>query len=148
CHVYYDTFDWRLYNKSLILCSTAQTLLLQSLDTNTVLERTTITAPPVFLSDIPSGSLREKVAPIIEMRALLTLFAMDTHCTPIRILNNDAKTVVRLLCETGTIAEAQDVPPLATYLWLKPVRGYAKEAKRLSKWLTNKGWSVSHDDLY
>ena len=31
-YVYYDTFDWRLYNKSLVLCSTAQTLLLQSLD--------------------------------------------------------------------------------------------------------------------
>src|SRR5262245_4035645 len=93
-YVYYDSFDWILYHKSLILCSTAQMLLLQSLDTHTVLERATITAPPVFLSDIPIGSLQEKVAPIIAMRALLTLFAMDTQCTPIRILNNDAKTVV------------------------------------------------------
>ena len=148
CYVYYDTFDWRLYNKSLILCSTAQTLLLQSLDTHTVLERATITAPPVFLSDIPSGSLQEKVAPIIAMRALLTLFAMDTQCTPIRILNNDAKTVVRLLCETGTMAEAPDAQPFPTILWLKPVRGYAKEARRLSKWLTNKGLLLSHDHLY
>jgi CHAD domain-containing protein len=147
-YVYYDTFDWRLYNKSLILCSTAHTLLLQSLDTNTVLERATITAPPVFLSDVPSGSLREKVAPIIAMRALLTLFAMDTQCTHIRIMNNDAKTVVRLLCEIGTMAEAQDAPPFATILWLKPVRGYEKEARRLSKWLTNKGWLRSHDHLY
>jgi len=37
-YVYYDTFDWRLYHKSLILCSTVQTLLLQSLDTSIVLE--------------------------------------------------------------------------------------------------------------
>jgi len=147
-YVYYDTFDWRFYNKSLILCSTAQTLLLQSLDTHTVLERATITAPPMFLSDVPSGSLREKIAPILAMRALLTLFAMDTQCTPISIMNNDAKTVVRLLCETDTMAEAQDAQPFATCLWLKPVRGYAKEAKRLSKWLTNRGWSLSHDRLY
>src|SRR5882724_7332587 len=137
--VYYDTFDWRLYNKSLILCSTAQTLLLQSLDTHAVLERATITAPPVFLSDVPSGSLQEKVAPIIEMRVLLTLFAMDVQCTRMRIVNNDAKTVVRLLCEAGTIAEAKDAPPFASCLWVKPVRGYEKEAKRFSKWLTNKG---------
>ena len=141
-YVYYDTFDWRLYNKSLILCSTAHTLLLQSLDTNIVLERATITAPPVFLSDVPSGSLREKVAPIIAMRALLPLFAMDTQCTPIRIMNNDAKTVVRLLCETGTMAEAQDAQPFATCLWLKPVRGYEKEAKRFSQWLSNKGLTL------
>src|SRR5262245_12145191 len=147
-YVYYDTFDWRLYNKSLILCSTAQTLLLQSLDTHTVLEHITITVPPVFLSDVPSGSLQEKVAPIIEMRALLRLFTMDTQCTCIRIMNDDAKTVVRLLCETGTIAEAKEAPPFDTCLWLKPVRGYEKEAKRFSQWLSNKGLTLSHNCLY
>jgi CHAD domain-containing protein len=147
-YVYYDTFDWRLYNKSLILCSTAQTLLLQSLDTNTVLERATMTAPPVFVSDVPSGSLQEKIAPIIEMRALLALFAMDVQYTRMRIVNDDAKTVVRLLCEAGTLAEAKDAPPFALCLWLKPVRGYEKEAKRFAKWLTNKGWTLSHAHLY
>ena len=103
-YVYYDTFDWRLYNKSLVLCSTAQTLLLQSLDETTVLARATMAVPPVFLSDFPGGSLQEKIAPIIEMRALLKLFAMEAQCTPIRILNNDAKTVVRLLLEFDTLA--------------------------------------------
>ena len=64
-YVYYDTFDWRLYNKSLVLCSTAQTLLLQSLDTTTVLARAIMTVPPVLLSDFPGDSLQEQVAPII-----------------------------------------------------------------------------------
>src|SRR4029434_9918100 len=113
-----------------------------------VLERATITTPPVFLSDVPSGSLQGKVAPIIEMRALLTLFAMDTQCTCIRIINNDAKTVVRLLCETGTIAEAKDASPFDTCLWLKPVRGYEKEAKRFSQWLISKGLTLSPNYLY
>jgi len=130
-YVYYDTFDWRLYNKSLILCSTAQTLLLQSLDKTTVLERATMTVPPVFLSDFPSGGLQEQVAPIIDMRALLKLFAMDAQCTPMRILNNDAKTVLRLLVEVDTLAEAKDAPPFATCLWLKPVRGYDKSVTKI-----------------
>src|SRR6266446_1133142 len=147
-YVYYDTFDWRLYNKSLILCSTVQTLFLQSLDTGIVLEHAIITAPPVFVSDVHSGSLQEKIAPIIEMRALLTLFAMDAQYTRMRIVNDDAKTVVRLLYEVGTLAEAKDAPPFASCLWLTPVRGYAKEAKRFSKWLTNKGWTLSHGHLY
>jgi CHAD domain-containing protein len=147
-YVYYDTFDWRLYNKSLILYSTAQTLVLQSLETHTVLERATMTAPPVFLSDVPSGSLRERIAPIIAIRALLTLFAMDVQCTRMRIMNNDAKTVVRLLCETGTIAEVKDALPFATCLWLEPVRGYEKEARRLSQWLIDQGWILSNDHLY
>jgi CHAD domain-containing protein len=147
-YVYYDTFDWRLYNKSLVLCSTAQTLLLQALDETTVLARATMTVPPVFLSDIPGGSLQEKIAPVIEMRALLTLLAMEAQCTPIRILNNDAKTVVRLLLEVDTLAEAPDAPPFASCLWLKPVRGYEKEAKKFSQWLTHKGWTISHEHCY
>jgi len=147
-YVYYDTFDWRLYNKSLVLCSTAQTLLLRSLDQTTVLDRATMTVPPIVLSDFPSGSLREQVAPIIEMRALLKLFAMDAQCTHIRILNTDAKTVLRLLVEVDTLAEAKDAPPFATYLWLKPVRGYDKAARKFFKWLTNKGWTISHDHVY
>ena len=147
-YVYYDTFDWRLYNKSLMLCSSAQTLSLQSLETHAVLERATTTVRPVFLSDVPSGSLQEKVAAIIEMRALLTLFAMDVQCTRIRIMNNDAKTVVRLLYEAGTLPEAKGALPVAACLWLKPVRGYEKEARRFSQWLTNQGWTLSHDHLY
>src|SRR5215469_4951458 len=79
-YTYYDTFDWRLYNKSLILCSTAQTLLLQSLDETTVLECAMLTVPPVFLSDFPRSSLQEKIAPIIEMRALLTRLAVEAQC--------------------------------------------------------------------
>ena len=82
------------------------------------------------------------------MRALLKLLAMEAQCTPIRILNNDAKTVVRLLLEVDTLAEAQDAPPFASCLWLKPVRGYEKEAKKVSQWLTNKGWTISHEHGY
>ena len=77
------------------------------------------------------------------MRALLALFAMDVQYTRMRIVNDDAKTVVRLLCEDGTLAEAKDALPFASCLWLKPVRGYEKEAKRFAKWLTNKGWTLS-----
>jgi len=92
--------------------------------------------------------LQEKVAPIIEMRALLPLLTVDAQFTPLRILNNDAKTVVRLLLQVATLAEAQDAPPFASCLWLKPVRGYEKEAKKFSQWLTNKGWTISHDHCY
>ena len=73
---------------------------------------------------------------------------MDVQCIRMRVVNNDAKTVVRLLCEAGTIAEAKDALPFASCLWVKPVRGYEKEAKRFSKWLTNKGLTLSHDHLY
>ena len=75
-YVYYDTFDWRLYNKSLVLCSTAQTLLQQSLDETTVLARDNDCAAGVSVG-FPWGSLQEKIAPIIEMRP-------SSNCSPWR----------------------------------------------------------------
>ena len=147
-YVYYDTFDWRLYNKSLLLCSTAHTLLLQSFETMTVLERAPMTVPPVWLADFPSGSLQEHVAPIIEMRALRQLFAMEAQYTPLCVLDDNAKTVLRLLVEVDTLTEVTDAPPFAACLWLKPIRGYDKAARKFAKWLTSKDWPLSHDHVY
>src|SRR5262245_21159082 len=111
----------------------------------TVLERAILTVPPVFLSDFPSCSLREKIAPIIAMRALIKRLTVEAQYTPIRILNNDAKTVVRLLLEFDSLAEAQEALPFASCLWLTPIRGYEPEATQFLQWFTNKGGIRSHE---
>ena len=146
--VYYDTFDWRLYNKSLLLFRTTDTLFLQSLHDNTILERVAITSPPVFASDFPCGRLQATAASILDMRALLPLFTLHAQCTRMRVMNTDAKTVVRFCYEQDTLAEAADTLPFASCCWLQPIRGYEKHAKRLAKWLREKGGAVSQDSRY
>ncbi len=148
CRVYYDTFDWRLYNKSLLLFRTTDTLFLQSLHDNTILDRVTMTSPPVFVSDFPCGSLKQTVAPILDMRALLELFTMHARSTCMRVVNANAKTVVRCCYEEDTLADASDALPFASCCWLQPVRGYEKHAKRLTSRLRKKGGATSQDSRY
>ena len=113
-----------------------QTLLLQALDDRYC--RAAMTVPPVFLSDVPGAACRRK-------SPRSSQYGPSSPCSPwrpnvpLRILNNDAKTVVRLLFEVDTFAAAPDAPPFASCLWLKPVRGYEKEAKKFSQWLINQG---------
>ena len=148
CRVYYDTFDWRLYKKSLLLFRTTDTLFLQSLHDNTILERVATTAPPVFAADLPGGRLQETVAAILDVRALLQLFTLRAQCSHLRVMNADAKTVVRLSYEENTLADGSAASPIASCFWLKPVRGYTKHAERLAKWLRKKGAATSQDSRY
>ncbi len=147
-YVYYDTFDWRLYNQSLVLCQTEDTLVLQSVDTHGVVDRAVMISPPVFVSDFPSSTLKDSIAPLLHVRALLELFAMHTRRTRVRILNRDTKTVVHLLFEADTLAHTRGALPFATCVWLKPVRGYDKYAKRLATWLTAQGCTRSPVNTY
>jgi CHAD domain-containing protein len=146
--VYYDTFDWRLYQHSLMLYSTATRLCLQAFPEHTTLASTPIAGPPVFVTDLPDGALRERLAPIIEVRALLKLFTMQSRCTCLRLLNRDEKTVLRLLFEDYAMIELPGTPRLAAGLWLRPVRGYDKQARRVARWLTARGFTVIHDSPY
>ena len=146
--VYYDTFDWRLYQKSLLLFQASDTLYLQSLRDNTILDRAPMTTPPVFVSDFPCGSLKETVAPILDMRALLMLFTMHARCTRMQCLNSDAKIVLRFQCEHDTFDNATHALSFASCCWLQPVRGYEKHAKRVAKLLKAHGGATSQDSRF
>ncbi|MGQ4807261.1 hypothetical protein NKDENANG_00605 [Candidatus Entotheonellaceae bacterium PAL068K] len=147
-HVYYDTFDWRLYQASLILSKLEDSLLLQSLHDHTLLACVSMTAAPVFLDDFPHGTLRDRIAPVIDIRALLEICAVQVCSTGIRILNRDSKTVVQLYFEQDTLVAAHPALPWAGSLCLSPVRGYDKEAKRLRKWLLGNGWMLLPTSRY
>jgi hypothetical protein len=92
--VFYDTFDWRLYHKKLVLFGAADRLLLQRLDDRQVIHSLESGAQPVFVSDLPEGDLKAKLAPIVEMRALLRLVEFKIKSTSYRVLDRNEKTVL------------------------------------------------------
>ena len=94
-----DTFDWRLFNKSLILHSSGNKLFLRKLAKCEILHSVEFSKIPVFIRDFPAGELKEQLAPIIKIRALLQLVELQSRSTPYRILNPDEKTVARLVFE-------------------------------------------------
>jgi len=146
---FYDTFDWRLFNKSLVLLHTGQELILHHLTDGEALSGLTGISSTAFAWDLPESPLRERLKSITKMRALLPLAELHTWSRVVRILNADEKTVARLVyTEVRTIGAISE-PVLATYLSLRPVRGYSKYPRKLAKHLGRAGQVTSMiKDLY
>ena len=145
----YDTFDWRLFNKSLVLYACGNRLFLRKLAKNEIMHSAEISTFPVFIWEFPEGELKHLLAPIIKMRALIKLVAVNSRSIPYRILNVDEKTVARLAYEEFQPSRKKDAPVLATHLRLKPVKGYPKYARDLAKRIEAAGFTLSKvDDIY
>jgi len=138
----YDTFDWRLFNKSLMLQSCGSTLALRRLNKGDVLHRLEFSRPPVFIRDFPEGDLKDRLAPIVKMRALLKLVDVYSRSRTFRILNADEKTVVRLVVEEIRLPRSRSHPTACRHLWLKPVKGYPGHARNLADSIKEAGLTI------
>ena len=135
---YYDTFDGRLFSRSLMLCRRDRAFELYPLSATRPLARQVVDGALKFAGDLSDGELKAAIAAITEPRALLPLVQVRADRKHYRMLNSDRKTVLRLTVETLTPQE-RPAPRPATYLWLEPVRGYPKPAKRLARRLKELG---------
>jgi CHAD domain-containing protein len=145
---YYDTYDWRLFNKSLALMCTPTHACLQSLGDESLLVQAEITAVPIFRQDLPEGELQTRLSPILSIRALRPLCTISTHSQTLRILDRNAKTVVRLVVGQHHLMHDDASRPLLTRVWIKPIRGYDKAAMKLRKWLTHHDFAPLPASLY
>ena len=143
---FFDTFDWRLFNKSLVLYGSGSKLFLRKLAKNEILYTVEITSLPVFIWEFPDGELKRHLAPIIKMRALLKLAEVYSRSTPYRVLNRDEKTVARLVYEDLRSSGVKDAPALASHLWLKPVKGYPKYLRDLAKRFEEAGLTIRNKE--
>ena len=138
-----DTFDWRLFNNSLVLYASANRLFLRKLAADEILHSTEITALPAFIWDFPESELKRQLAPIIKMRALLRLVEVQSRSVCYRILNADQKTVARLAYAEFRPWRRKNKLPLVAHLWLKPVKGYPKYMRTLAKQLQEAGLEIN-----
>jgi len=138
-----DTFDWRLFNKSLVLYASGNRLFLRKLAEDEILYSAEIPSFPVFMRDFPDSELRHQLAPIIKMRALLRLVDVQSRSVPYRILNPDGKTVARLAFEEFRPWRRKNKSALVTHLWLKPVKGYPKYSRMLARLFQEAGLKIS-----
>ena len=142
----YDTFDWRLFNKSLVLYGAGSNLVLHQLSENAIIQSAKITSQPAFIWDFPDGKLKELLSAIIKMRALLKLAEIHSQSTPYRVLNSDEKTVARFVYEEIRRFHKADTPTLSVHLALNPVRGYRKYARRLTNQFKEMGFPVIKEE--
>ena len=146
---FYDTFDWRLFNKSFVLYTSGKKMLLRKLAKNEIIAAADITTTPVFIWDFPEGELKKRLKPLLKMRALLNLVELRARSTPYRILDRNEKTVAGLTYEEISPLRARKASALEKYWWLRPIKGYPKYERKLSDHLQAKGFTLNKkDDVY
>ena len=136
---FHDTFDWRLFNGSLVLRQSGEELSLEHLSGGESLKGLAGMPSPEFTWDLPESKLRKRLESIIKMRALLPLARIPTKSRNYRILDSNKKTVARLVYTEVRTLDERSKPVLATYLSLRPVRGYPKYSRKLAKRLGQAG---------
>ena len=138
---YYDTFDWRLFDKSLVLSRTGDEWVVRRLPTGATLERLTVGSPPGFVWEIADSPLKQRVASIVGARRLLRVGEATIQLAPYRVLNADDKTVARLLGTkvwAGPFDKLRTSPDagaalLDSHVALFAVRGYSGQFRRLAR---------------
>jgi CHAD domain-containing protein len=152
---FFDSFDWRLHGGGLRLTRldypSGRFLRLRQPDGVEVVDPVAYDDEPAWPSDLPDSPLRTRVAKLLEMRVLLPIATVHCDSTEIRLLNEDAKTVVRLQflamrCESPEVREPRVLWPRVK---LAPVLGYEQAFARLAERLHNEmEWPHASDCLF
>jgi CHAD domain-containing protein len=127
---FFDTFDGRLYADGLTLRQENGRLALFDRATGDELVGAHSKASrKLFDSDLPAP-LRERLASVIEMRALLPVARVHGREQSFSVLNEDAKTVVRLHVEAAAGLHAR--------VRAQGVRGYEQDLERVESVLAER----------
>ena len=129
---YFDTFDWRLYQKGLALIQVENAVYLQRISNGEYplvrdqIEMKSCDLEGRFWWLFPEGELRDTLRDALSIRALLLRAQVTQKVCGFGVLNADEKTVVRLFL-THTSTENGHVATLT----LRSVRGYERDFENL-----------------
>jgi CHAD domain-containing protein len=108
------------------------TLVWRSRDTGAPRAELTVDHEPRLVDDVGDAPTRDQLARVLEMRALRPLVTLRTTTTVARILDDERKTVARLVLER---TRRDRGPALPAVIEIRPVRGYNRAARSLIRWL-------------
>jgi CHAD domain-containing protein len=140
--LYHDSFDWRLYQSGMLLREIedqrGKRLELRKLKGGELLEMAGLEGDvPRFVWNFPGGGVGARLQPVLQMRALLPFLEVVNAGQAFNVLNEDEKTVVRLVLETShaRVPGRGEDQPLGRYLHLLPVKGYDRELEAVVRGL-------------
>ncbi len=145
---YFDTFDWRLYREDLALFFSRDELALRSLKDMQVRAMAPCKKPPAFIGELPTCALRRALEPIVEPRALIVRAVLRRHRCRFRVLDDNQKTVARLVWETWSVQRGREWEPLRGRASTSSVRGYDERAAALHAWLAKQDFTPASKDPF
>jgi CHAD domain-containing protein len=125
-----DSFDGRLRAAGLRAERADRSLTLH--EPGAAVRRAQVASAPRYLvEELPAGPLRDRLAGVLEERALLPAVRVRSDRRSLAVLNADAKTVVRLTLEAGEVVlDGGRRVALAPRLTVQPVLGYDADHAR------------------
>lgn len=134
---WFDTFDWRLYSRGILLYHdrTAWRLVNRDLAEEVAVLEAPEKASWRFCHEFPVSRVRSLLEPLLAERRLLRLFSSDTTTVGVRILNGDGKTVAQVGAETHQIGSE----PAIALIRLLGIRGYDRDFEAISDFFGNYG---------
>lgn len=144
-----DTFDWRLFRKGIsceiLRSGNAATLAVEMGGTRHEVPMPSGTTLPLMSDALPPGPVRDKLAPILDLRALMPLAEVDETVSSLRVLDSRDKTVVRLAVDSATVSPVGGgaAVELEPHVRLMPVRGYDSAARSVASALDEAGIAAS-----
>ncbi len=144
----WDTFDWLLYKKSMLLILEENQLKLLNFKDNrcTLLPVSSGEAIPRFWWEFPEGPFRTILESIVDVRALLKMADFKKDIRVWRLLNQDEKTVAKIELELITTDGSGDAAAVDRICKLVPIRGYQKALRTAEKQLLFAGMQSVGDD--
>jgi len=136
-----DTFDRRLRAAGLTLehqtVASGERLVLGRLEGSS-----TVAVPvmdlrwPALVDDLPTGPVRDAIAPVTGVRALMVSSDERRRVRLLELHNEDGKTVARVELDEPSSAAIAAAPAQLTVL---PLRGYDEQARRAARLLVGLG---------
>ncbi len=134
-----DTFDGRLRAAGLTLqhetTGSTERLVLTGPDVaSTIVAHVTDLGWPALVGALPESPVRDAVAPVADIRALLVVADQRRRVRRLELRNKDEKTVARLELDEPTGASSD-----AAVVTVHALRGYEDQARRATRLLTGLG---------
>jgi CHAD domain-containing protein len=140
---YFDTFDWRLMDGEVTFSAEPRgrkvKLTLSSDEGETMEARST--SVPAFAAELEDGPFRKALAARAKIRRLLPQARAVWSRQLWAVLNEDQKTVARILVRAGRagVPGDRDLQPVPSRLQLLPLKGYRTEGRKVGTGLRRVG---------
>lgn len=138
---YFDTFDWRLYKNGLLCHQQENVFCLSSLKNQKVISALKISDGKTFRFwwDFPGGVFQERLAAVMDIRALLPLLTLRLRIKPHDVLNEDGKTVARIILPAPSL-KGGGRPKLR--LEVEAIRGYPADYRKINRLIKELGMAA------
>jgi CHAD domain-containing protein len=98
--------------------------------------------PPRFADDLPNWPAVDRLAALLDVRALVPGPAVRSRLTTLALLDGEEKTTARVVVDTSVLTDGTHLP---TAIELHELRGYGREAEKLQKRLVSR-LALERDD--